>query len=82
MAVAEIRLGDVADVRVDVTIMPMATVLSLVGDVSGTPQGVAPSWRKLVRSGLPARGIEVLTAAVRGRPVEHPALPDAVGVAA
>lgn len=61
MAIAEIALGDVRDLRVDLTVMPMATVLSLAGDVAGTSQGVPPPWRQVVRSGLPSHGLETLT---------------------
>ncbi|WP_377444422.1 ArsR/SmtB family transcription factor [Plantactinospora sp. GCM10030261] len=49
------------DLRVDVKIMPMASVLSLLADAAGRPQGVPPLLRSAVRSNLPYEATRLLT---------------------
>lgn len=49
-----------ADLRVGVAVMPMATVLSLLADAAGKAQGVPPAWRSAIRAGLPADGLRTL----------------------
>ncbi|GHJ53007.1 hypothetical protein Nm8I071_23140 [Nonomuraea sp. TT08I-71] len=50
---SQVAFGCLDDLRVDVKVMPMASVLSLLGDVGGRPQGVPPLLRSAVRANLP-----------------------------
>ncbi len=72
-AVAEIGLGPVEDLRPEVRIMPMATMLSLLADVAGRRQGVPEAWRDTLRARLSPESVRVLAPLFghRGSDIPH-----------
>ncbi|WP_204015836.1 hypothetical protein, partial [Micromonospora andamanensis] len=50
---SSISLGPITDLHTELKIMPMVTVLSLLGDLAGRPQGVPAFLAHAIRAGVP-----------------------------